>query len=194
MRNGWHIQKEVDPRWTFDDENADFFVAAITSDDSVVVGIPAISYDHLYNITSFFGNSACVTKEMDETRHKILPNLVKYKKIPMLWYRLQFPPRPGMTGVRLSVREIYLNADNLQDDTSLDLNYYPAVSTHVTTGRYVTWWATWNVVAHDIGEKEMTDRKRGAPDVGPKQSKASQQAAKFTSKLYGGPFPDESMS
>ena len=40
----------------------------------------------------------------------------------------------------------------------------------------------------------MTDRKRGAPDVGPKQSKASQQAAKFTSKLYGGPFPDESMS
>lgn len=185
MKDGWHIQIQVDPRWTFDDPNAEYYVAAIFSEDSVIVGIPAVSYDHLYNIAGFLGNSECVSKEMDEYRNKVLPNFVQYKKVPMMWYLLQFPPRPGMTGVRLSTREIYNNQDNLQDDTTLDLKYYPNASRHHTTGQHITWWATWNVVAHDTGEKDMADRKRGAPDVGPKESKAAAQAALFASELYG---------
>jgi hypothetical protein len=193
VKNGFHIQTEVDPRWTFDDENSDFFVAAIHSNDSVIIGLPAISYDHLYNIESFIGNSLCVSKDMDENRNKILPNLVQYKKVPMMWYLLQFPPRPGMTGVRLSVREIHLDPENLQDDTTLELKYYPNISNHHKTGIHASWWATWNVVANDIGEKDMSDRKRGAPNVTPKKSKAFTQAAAFVEKLYG-VKPDTPMS
>jgi hypothetical protein len=50
-------------------------------------------------------------------------------------------------------------------------------------GPNATWCATWNVVAHDIGEKDMGDRKRGAPDITPKKSKASAQAALYASMI-----------
>jgi hypothetical protein len=183
VKNGWNIQVPVDPRWTFDDDDGEYYLAAISSEDSVLVGIPAISYDHLYNMEKFPGVSECVSKEMDEHRNKHVPFIKKYKKAPMMWYNLKFPPRPGMTGVRLSVREIYQN-ENLTDDTSLDLVYFPCVSRHSTCGLYTTWWATWNVVCHDIGEKDG-DRKRGAPDITPKKSKAAQQAELFAAMLYG---------
>ena len=203
VKNGWHIQVQVDPRWTFDDDTGEYFVASIVSDDTILVGVPAVSYDHLYNINGF-QNSECVDKEMDEYRNAILPKLTRYRVLPMMWYLLQFPPRPGMTGVRLSTREIYTNIDNVQDDTTLDLKYYPNVSSHHITGQMVTWWAAWNVVAHDTGEKDMADRKRGAPDMNPKKSKAAQQASAFASQLYGtgastsqhytSPLPDSAMS
>jgi hypothetical protein len=53
-------------------------------------------------------------------------------------------------------------------------------------GPNATWWAAWNVVANDIGEKDMCDRKRGAPDVTPKKSKASAQAALYASMINKG--------
>jgi hypothetical protein len=83
------------------------------SDDSALVGIPGISYNHLYHIDSFAGVSVCISKEMDENRNQILLDPVKYNKIPMVWYLIKFPPRPGMSGVRLSVREIFINTEDL---------------------------------------------------------------------------------
>jgi hypothetical protein len=68
----------------------------------------------------------------------------------------------------------------------LDLNYFPSVSYHKVLGKHATWWATWNVVANDIGKKDMGDRKRGAPDVTLKKSKASAQAALYASTIYKG--------
>lgn len=181
--DGFHIQIAVDPRWTFDNEDGEFFLAKIFSDDSVLVGIPACQYDFVYHIDSFPEVSECVYKEMDEFRNVIVPKVKENKKVPMMWYRLKFPPRPGMTGVRLSVREIY-QSDDLTDDTSLDLHYFPSHSDHHVCGKYITWWATWNVVCHDTGTKQG-DRKRGAPDLRVKQSKAAQQAATYTAQLYG---------
>lgn len=179
--DGFHIQKAVDPRWTFDHSDGEFFLAKIFSDDSVLIGIPACEYDFLYNIDGFSEISECVYKEMDEFRNSIVPKVNMYKKVPMMWYLLKFPPRAGMTGVRLSVREIY-QSDDLTDDTSLDLIYFPTTSQHSVCGNYIMWWATWNVVCHDTGTKQG-DRKRGAPVLTPKQSKAAQQAATYT-QLY----------
>jgi hypothetical protein len=181
--DGFHIQVAVDPRWTFDNDDGEFFLAKIFTDDSVLVGVPACEYDFLYNIDGFSEVSECVYKEMDEFRNSIVPNVKKFKKVPMMWYLLKFPPRPGMTGVRLSVREIF-QSDDLTDDTSLDLSYFPTSSVHRVCGKYITWWATWNVVCHDTGTKQG-DRKRGAPDLTAKRSKAAQQAAAFTAALYG---------
>lgn len=107
----------------------------------------------------------------------------------MSWYILKFPPRKGMAGVKLSVREIYQSSD-LLDDTSMDLLYFPVPSKHKTIGSYATWWATWNVVCHDVGEKEG-DRKRGAPDLSEKKSKAALQAAVYAQSLYGVKMEDD---
>jgi hypothetical protein len=205
--NGFNIQNEADPRWTFDDPQADFYLASIHQDDSVLVGVPAVKYDHLYHIDGFVGTSECVRKDIDEERNKIVPVLKKFKKLPMHWYLLQFPPRPGMTGVRLSVKEIY-KCDDIHDDTSLELRYFPNLSKHHVVETHATWWATWNVVCNDIGEKER-DRKRGSPELEEKKSKAAMQAELFVRHMYsrtpplsshgaGGtysePFPDSSAS
>lgn len=56
-------------------------VVAITSDDRFIIGIPPVCYDHLFQIDSFVGNSSCVSKEMDDSRNKILPNLLMYTEI-----------------------------------------------------------------------------------------------------------------
>ena len=89
-----------------------------------------------------------------------------------------------MSGVRMSVREIY-KSDSLTDDTSLELHYYPTVSDHKVAGRFATWWASWNVVCHDVAEKEG-DRKRGKVDYEPKKSKAAEMAERFAQEIYGG--------
>jgi hypothetical protein len=185
MQQGANIQVEVDGRWAFDEDedDAEFFLAGINSDDSVLVGIPAVKYDQIHNLESFSEISEDVFNEMDEHRNVVIPTLKKYKKVPMVWYCLKFPPRPGMTGVKLSVREIY-QSDSLDDDTSLDLQLYPVTSTHPVCGQVTTWWASWNVVVHDTGVKAH-DRKRGKPDTEKKKSKAALQAAKYASSLYG---------
>lgn len=189
MKAGAHIQYQVDPRWAFDDEDKEFFVAGIHTMDSILVGVPASHYDHVHNVDKFSTASSDVFDEMDEYRNNMATQLKEHNTIPMKWYCLKFPPRVGMSGVRLSVREIY-QSDSLSDDTSLDLDYFPITSTHKTCGKITTWWATWNVVVNDIGEKEG-DRKRGKPLTEKKISKAAQAAAKYTENLYGTPprFP-----
>lgn len=177
----------VDPRWAFDDEDKEYFVAGIHTMDSILVGLPAPYYDHVHNVDNFAGASTDVYDEMDEYRNEMAKCLKEHNTIPMKWYCLKFPPRPGMTGVRLSVREIY-RSESLSDDTSLDLEYYPVTAEHKTCGQYTTWWATWNVVVNDIGEKEG-DRKRGKPETQKKLSKAAAAAAKYAGELYGTPPP-----
>jgi hypothetical protein len=85
---------------------------------------------------------------MDENRNQILPNLVMYKKIPMLWYLLKFRPRPGMSGVRLSVRKIFINPEDLQDDTSLDL--MPLGGPHGTLSQMILVKRTWVIVREEL--------------------------------------------
>ena len=182
VQQGAHIQVEVDGRWSLDESSEEYFLAGINSDDSVLVGLPAVKYDHIHNLDQFEEISQDVYNEIDEHRNRVIPVLEEYKKVPMVWYCLKFPPRPGMTGVKLSVREIY-QSDSLEDDTSLDLTLFPVTSYHNVTGRTTTWWATWNVVVHDTGAKPH-DRKRGKPE-GKKISKAAAQAAKYAAALYG---------
>lgn len=145
-----------------------FLAGSMTADIAIIYGMLEQSTD---------------INEMDEHRNVVIPTLKKYKKVPMVWYCLKFPPRPGMTGVKLSVREIY-QSDSLDDDTSLDLQLFPVTSNHPVCGQVTTWWASWNVVVHDTGVKAH-DRKRGKPDTEKKKSKAALQAAKYASSLYG---------
>ncbi|KAG7371041.1 hypothetical protein IV203_019611 [Nitzschia inconspicua] len=183
VKDGFNIQLQVDPRWVFDDDRQEYFFATIASFDTVLVGVPACSYDHIYNMENFPGVSGCVSKEMDEHRNAVAKKMEDWHKTPVMWYSLKFPPRPGMTGVRLSVREIYKN-DDFTDETSLELIYFPTPSSHTICGNFASWWATWNVVCNDIGQKD-SNRKRGTPAYEKKKSKAAQQAALFAQALYG---------
>ncbi len=159
----------------------EYFIARIYSSDSVIVGIPGVSYDHLYNIEQY-KVSESVGKKMDENRNKMVPALRKDKVVPMLWMLLKFQLRKGMKGVRLSIKDIYNNEDN-KDETSLELQYYPVQSVHDLAGPFVTWWASWNIVCFDATDGD-SDRKRGAPDLRKKRSKAAQQAAQYAN-IYG---------
>ncbi|KAG7342238.1 hypothetical protein IV203_007330 [Nitzschia inconspicua] len=183
IKDGFNIQLQVDPRWVFDDDKQEYFFATIASFDTVLVGVPACSYDHIYNMENFPGVSRCVSKEMDEHRNAVAKEMEDWHKTPVMWYSLKFPPRPGMTGVRLSVREIHKN-DDFTDETSLELIYFATSSSHPICGNFASWWATWNVVCNDIGQKD-SDRKRGTPAYEKKKSKAAQQAALFAQALYG---------
>lgn len=190
-------RKKKSPTRSFDDDETPFFLASLYSNDSLLVGVPGVSYDHLFNIDDFPEVSDCVRKDMDEYRNLVIPKLKKDHIVPRIWYLLKFPPRQGMTGVQLSVREIYRN-DDITDDTSLDLSYFPVITEHVVCGKISTWWATWDVVCHDIGEKQGDrNRQRGAPDLGKKKSKAAVMAShymKSSDKKKQPPKDDISMS
>jgi hypothetical protein len=184
MQTGFYIKKKVDGRWMLDNGERDYFLASLGhSSNDVLVGIPACEYDDIYNIEGFTQVSTAVLHEMDEYRNLHVPNIAKFQKVPMMWYRLIFPPMPGMTDIRLSVREIY-QSDSLTDDTSLELDYYPSNTKHKVTGKTINWWAAWKVVCHDVGGKDG-DRKRGKPELEPKKSKAAQAAELYAEALYG---------
>jgi hypothetical protein len=182
--SGWVIQKEADPRWEKDDETLDFYIARIYSQDSAIIGIPGCSYDHCWNVGLFPTDEVPdeVIQDMNEFQHKIAPPLKRHGVVPMIWYLLKFPPPPGVTGVQLSVREIYIDQSDIKDDTTLPQQYFPCVSTHKVIGRYITWWLQWTVVCNDTGCKDG-DRKRGQPVTEKPKSKAAVAAAKYSS-LY----------
>jgi hypothetical protein len=153
------------------------------SSNDALFGFPACNYDEVFAVDDIAEVSTAVNKEMDEYRNKHAVPIVEHNQIPMIWYRLIFPPRPGMSGVQLSVREIY-QSDSLTDDTTLELEYHPTVSDHKIAGKHVTWWASWNVVIHDIAEREG-DHKHGKVDLEAKKSKAAMMAEFYAKELYG---------
>lgn len=182
---------KVDPRWAYMEgkEHVKWFVARILTDDSIIIGMPAVEYDHLFCIDGFKEVSEDVYNAMDESRNKMVPPLLKDNVVPRVWYRLRFPPLPGMSGVKLSVREIFV-ADSPKDDTTLELMYHPNVSTHKKIGKCVTWWASWNVVCSDPGVKdEEAQRRRGNPDLKLKKDKAAQMADSYFNEIYGNGAP-----
>lgn len=176
---GLTLHKEVDPRWTFDFPQHTFFQGRIWSDNCLLIGFIAHSYDHIYNVDEFSSVSTEVFNAMDEQRNAIVEQ-VRDGLVPKRWVLLEFPPRPGMKAVKLSVKEIFRNEDHL-DETSLELKYWPVKSGHKITKMSLTWWATWSVVVTDPddGESEDRHRKRGKPDLRPKQSAAAEQAEAF---------------
>lgn len=153
------------------------------------MGFIGHSYDHVYNVDEFTNVSTEVFNAMDEQRNAIVEQ-VRDGLVPKRWVMLQFPPRPGMKGVKLSVKEIYRNEDHL-DETSLELKYWPIKTGHKVTKLNLTWWATWNVVVTDPddGESEDRHRKRGKPDLRPKASAAAAQAEAYDG-IYDVPVPD----
>ena len=183
--NAFCIQKAIDPRWTIDKPTVKFFEARIYAEDTVLVGFPPMSYDHVHHVDDFVDNlTEAVVKHMDETRNEFAASLKDGATPIKRWVLLKFPPRAGMSGVRLSTKEIYQNDDNT-DECTLELNYFPVQTSHERIGDYVTWWASWNVVCHDAGDSG-TNRKRGKPDLQPKMSKAAEQMGDYLASIYGG--------
>ena len=139
---GFHIQTQVDPRWILDDHETNFFVARIFSEDTIIVGKPGLSYDHLFAPEEFPIISDNVRNKMDEYRNIIVPQF-KQKIVHYEWTLLKFPPRKGMSSIKLSVKEIYKPKDHIKDETLLELQHFPVETVHDVAGSHLTWWATW---------------------------------------------------
>jgi hypothetical protein len=161
---GFSLVVQIDPRWVLDDDSRDFFSARIFSNDSVLVGIPAMPYDVMYSPKQFMRCGAGVVKAMDIARNKIWKDedrLIKH-------YLLTFPvPRDSKNGcVQLSTKEIY---DNKDDACDLELIYEEVVSHHKKHKAHTTnQFAVWNVARIDVDSHKV-----GRQDnTGPKISKA----------------------
>lgn len=185
--DGLHIQKQVDGRWIDFQETFDWFEARIFSEDSILLGFPAGSFDQIFHPNAF-DVAESVYKDMDEARHKYAKALEEHppRMPPKRWVLLKFPPRPGQKGVVLSVREIYRN-DDFSDESSLCLRYFP-VKTKVPKSKrfHVSWFATWDVVMHDASEEGANFRKRGKIVSKKKKSKAAAQR-----DMYKGIYNDK---
>ena len=161
---GFSLVVQIDPRWVLDDGSRDFFTARIVSNDSVLVGIPAMPYDVMYSLKQFKPCGAGVVKAMDIARNKIWKDqdsLIKH-------FLLTFPvPRDSKKGcIQLSTTEIYTNKDNAYD---LELIYPEVVSEHKKHKEpTINQYAVWNVVRIDVDSHKI-----GRPEnTGPKISKA----------------------
>lgn len=51
----------------------EWHVARLLTDDSVIIGLPGISYDHLFHIDKFDKVSEDIYNDMDERRNKLVP-------------------------------------------------------------------------------------------------------------------------
>jgi hypothetical protein len=98
---------------------------------------------------------------MDEARHNFVTLPTDQKKRRVV---LKIKPRPGMTGVRLSVREIFIDPERPFDETTLPTQFFPVVTQHPRIPVANTkFYVQWKVVVHDIGAS--VDRKRGRLDT-----------------------------
>jgi hypothetical protein len=161
---GFSLVVEIDPRWVYDDSTRDFFTARIWSNNSVLVGIPAMPYDVMYTPIVFKSCGDGVTKAMDIARNKIW----KHPERLIKHFLLTFPvPNDSKTGyVQLSTKEIYNNSD---DDIAELESLYPIahVEHEQHDDTFHNQFAVWNVVRIDV-----ECQKIGRPDIGPKVSKA----------------------
>jgi hypothetical protein len=171
----------VDIRWVWDQPKVEHFAARIFTDDSIMVGLPAMDYDHYMHLDSFSEDhiSASVENDMDEARNA-------YHKIPKesrkRWVLLQFPPLKGWNGIRLSCKEIFRNPD-YTDEAKLEIETFPVKSYHKDTKRTsVNWFVQWKVVAHDDGGR--LERRRGELNDEESWTAAANMASKYDD-IYG---------
>lgn len=188
--SGLCIRKAVNPRWTLDEPEVEtpHFEARLFTDDTILIGYPAMDYDHFHNLEKFpktFVSSA-VKKKMDESRNKFAKLSKEQKR---RWCAVKVHPRSNVQEVLLSVKEIYRNED-FSNDTSLELKYFPVASKHEHIPlKTINWFAQWHVVVKD-GSDNREDRKRGKPDV---QSKLSSAARLMAGQMDIYKVDDESM-
>jgi hypothetical protein len=178
---GFSIRRKIDPRWLWDEPKVEHFSARIFTDDSIIIGLPGMDYDHYLNVPEFSEEhiSESVEKEMDEARnayHLIPPENRKR------WVLLQFPALQGWDGIRLSCKEIFRNPD-YTDESKLEVEVFPVKSFHNDTKRtMINWFVQWKVVAHDEGSR--VERKRGDLTTNKAWSAAAESASKWDN-IYG---------
>jgi hypothetical protein len=165
---GFSIQKKVDPRYIYDDPRKEFYTARTWTDESVLVGYPAGTYEHFKHPESFKDEvEPGVYKAMDEERNRFVDNpsrLIEYTL-------LQFPhPDGGERGLsfKLSAKELFVNPTG--DETELELQYFPVINTHAHGPAVESTMCVWNVARLDVSAA-----KRGKP-LEPEMSKAAKQA------------------
>jgi hypothetical protein len=172
---GFSIHKKVDGRYIWDDPHKEHFTARIWTDDSILIGYPAGSYDHLKNPEAFVGElDKGVLVSMDEARNKFLEDPSRHIRYTLL----QFPEPSDSEGGRsfgLSTKEIANLSE--ADETELELNYFPVVSEHKDVGKVENYMCVWNVVRLDIAPG-----KRGKPEEKPMSKAAQQHAARMLRK------------
>jgi hypothetical protein len=163
---GFNIRQKVDIRWVWDQPKVEHFAAPIFTDDSIMVGLPAMDYDHYMHLDSFSEDyiSASVENDMDEAHNA-------YHKIPKEsrkhWVLLQFPPLKGWNGIRLSCKEIFRNPD-YTDEAKLEIETFPVKSYHKDTKRTsVNWFVQWKWLlmmmeaVSSIAEVNLMRKSRG---------------------------------
>lgn len=164
---GFSIQMKVDSRYIFDDPHKEHYTARLWTDDSILVGYPAATYEH-YTRPEDFENEVeeGVWIAIDEARNKFVEDPTRHTAYTLLQFPKPTDSDQGRT-FRLSVREISENTD--ADETELELSYFPIYSSHDRAGLVVSSMCIWNVVRLDVAPG-----KRGKPDQKP-MSKAAKQ-------------------
>jgi hypothetical protein len=164
---GFSIHMKVDSRYIFDDPHKEHFTARLWTDDSILIGCPAATYEHYKRPEDFEDDvEEGVWIAIDEARNKFLEDSKRHT----VYTLLQFPkPTDSDQGrsFRLSAREISENVDS--DETELELSYFPIYSNHEQAGLVVSSMCVWNVVRLDVAPG-----KRGKPEAKP-ISKAAKQ-------------------
>ena len=183
--SGYDFRKAVDPRWVLDHQTADngeenhpVFVSQLlrdAGDDILLTSYPEYDYDHYKNTENFPIEKVDVKTlaTMNEEANKYADLFKKGKGRRRTAFR--FRSRPEVRSPKLSVREIYKNP-KFDDDTTLELKYYPIANGHEKIPvPVVVWYAQWTVVVHD-GDIVGQERKRGKVETKQELTAAGKQA------------------
>ena len=137
------------------------------TDDSILVGYSAGTYEHYKHPESFEHEvEQGVWIAMDEARNQFLEDPSRHTQYTLL----QFPkPTDSDQGrsFALSTKEIKYEADI--DEEILELNYIPITNNHLYLGTVECFMCVWNIVRLDVAPA-----KRGKPASKP-LSRAAQQ-------------------
>jgi hypothetical protein len=162
---GINVPDYSSPRWNHEDTGRDYCTARIWTNDSILVGIPAFSFDLVHFPDGFrpdCGEGAW--KAMDAARHTFIHDKTRHIK----YFVLKFPvPPDSQTGrLEFSTKELY----DCDDETELEL-LYPYIEARHPKHPYKmqNQYASWNVVRLDVDPK-----KRGCPEFASTVSKAQQ--------------------
>jgi hypothetical protein len=166
---GLWIQMPIDERWLLDNPTGtDFFTGVIRSTDSILLSYCSMDYDYVHHAEDFPTNylSQGAFDRIDEARNVFVALPPDKKKRYVL---LKIKPRSGMAGVRLSVREIFIDPEKPFDETTLPFSMFPITTQHPRIPKpSVKWYAQWRVLVHDIASSaDEHNRKRGKPDTQP---------------------------
>ena len=130
----------------------------------MLVGIPAMPYNVMYNLKQFMLCGKGVVKAMDIARNKIWKDEDRLIKHFLLTFPVPHDSKKAC--VQLSTKEIYTNKDDVYE---LELLYPDVASKHGEHEAYMkNQFVVWNVACIDV-----EDHKVGRPEnTGPKISKA----------------------